>query len=164
MEATPHVSVAGGGVAALEATLALRALREGQIQVELLAPEPQFWYRALAVAEPFGLGEVRHFDLARPRRGRRAPTSPRRARLGRRRPTPRLHRARRARPVLDAARRLRARAAAGVRDAITFRGPADTADVAELLREIEAGSVRHVVVRGPGRRRLEPSACTSSRC
>ena len=61
---SPDVLIAGGGVAALEAALALRALGEGAIRVELLAPEPQLWYRPLAVAEPFALGEVRHFDLS----------------------------------------------------------------------------------------------------
>ena len=50
-----HVLVAGGGVAALEAALALRAADE-RLSVELLAPEPHFWYRPAAVAEPFGLG------------------------------------------------------------------------------------------------------------
>jgi sulfide:quinone oxidoreductase len=59
-----RVVIAGGGVAALEAALALRALAEDRVSVELLAPETEFWYRPLAVAEPFGLGEVRHFDLA----------------------------------------------------------------------------------------------------
>jgi sulfide:quinone oxidoreductase len=58
-----RVLIAGGGVAALEAALALRALAEDRVSVELLAPEPQFWYRPLAVAEPFGLGEVRQSDL-----------------------------------------------------------------------------------------------------
>ena len=58
------VLIAGGGVAALEAALALRELAPGLVDVELVAPEPAFWYRPVAVAEPFGLGEVRHFDLA----------------------------------------------------------------------------------------------------
>ena len=58
------VLIAGGGVAALEAALALRELADGLVDVELVAPEPAFWYRPVAVAEPFGLGEVRHFDLA----------------------------------------------------------------------------------------------------
>ncbi len=57
------VVIAGGGVAALEAALTLRELGEGRIAVELLAPEPTFWYRPVAVAEPFDLGRVRHFDL-----------------------------------------------------------------------------------------------------
>jgi sulfide:quinone oxidoreductase len=58
-----RVLIAGGGVAALEAALALRALTEDRVSVELLAPEPHFWYRPLAVAEPFDLGEVRQFEL-----------------------------------------------------------------------------------------------------
>lgn len=61
---TLRVVIAGGGVAALEAALALRALAADRVDVGLLAPDPRFWYRPLAVAEPFGLGEVRHFDLA----------------------------------------------------------------------------------------------------
>src|SRR6266496_4112177 len=64
VEVASRVLIAGGGVAALEAALALRELGEGRVSVEMLAPEPEFWYRPLAVAEPFGLGEVRHFDLA----------------------------------------------------------------------------------------------------
>ncbi len=59
-----RVLIAGGGVAALEATLALRALAEDRVTVEVLAPEPHFSYRPLSVAEPFGVGEVRQFDLA----------------------------------------------------------------------------------------------------
>ncbi|HEY8776453.1 MAG TPA: hypothetical protein VIM33_08265 [Gaiellaceae bacterium] len=58
-----RVVIAGGGVAALEAALALRALAEDRVSVEMLAPEPQFWYRPLAVAESFDLGEVRQFEL-----------------------------------------------------------------------------------------------------
>ena len=57
------VLIAGGGVAALEAALTLREVSEQRARVELLAPEPTFWYRPVAVAEPFGLGTVRHFDL-----------------------------------------------------------------------------------------------------
>src|SRR6476646_1700163 len=63
VDAATRVLVAGGGVAALEAALALRALAEDRVSVELLAPEPRFWYRPLAVAEPFALGDVRHYDL-----------------------------------------------------------------------------------------------------
>jgi sulfide:quinone oxidoreductase len=55
--------IAGGGVAALEAALALRELAEEQVQVELLAAEPDFWYRPLAVAEPFGVGQPSRLSL-----------------------------------------------------------------------------------------------------
>jgi len=58
-----RVLIAGGGVAALEAALALRALAEERVQLELLCPEPHFWYRPLAVAEPFGLGKVHRLEL-----------------------------------------------------------------------------------------------------
>jgi sulfide:quinone oxidoreductase len=57
------VMIAGGGVAALEAMIALWHLAEERAQVELVTPKPEFVYRALAVAEPFGLGEAHRFDL-----------------------------------------------------------------------------------------------------
>ena len=56
--------IAGGGVAALEAMLALRALAADRVEVELLAPDPKFRFRPLSVAEPFGLGSARALDLA----------------------------------------------------------------------------------------------------
>ena len=58
-----QVLIAGGGVAALEATLALRALAEERVAITLVAPESDFTYRPLAVAEPFRVGEVRRFPL-----------------------------------------------------------------------------------------------------
>ncbi len=59
-----RVVVAGGGVAGLETLLALRALAGDLVDLELLTAEPAFWYRPLAVAEPFDAGRVQHFDLA----------------------------------------------------------------------------------------------------
>jgi sulfide:quinone oxidoreductase len=58
-----HVVIAGAGVAALEAALALRALAADLVSVELVAPESEFSYRPLAVTEPFRVGEVRRFPL-----------------------------------------------------------------------------------------------------
>lgn len=58
-----RVLVAGGGVAALETTLALRDLAEDRVEIELLAPDGEFVYRPLAVAEPFHAGSVQRFDL-----------------------------------------------------------------------------------------------------
>jgi sulfide:quinone oxidoreductase len=58
-----HVVVAGAGVAALETALALRALASELVSVELVAPETEFIYRPLAVAEPFRTDEVRRFPL-----------------------------------------------------------------------------------------------------
>jgi len=60
-----HVVVAGAGVAGLETALALQALAPEHVSVELIAPEDEFVYRPLAVAEPFHVGEVRRFPLGR---------------------------------------------------------------------------------------------------
>ena len=144
-----HVLIAGGGVAALEAALALQALGDGRLRVELIAPETQFWYRPLAVAEPFGRGEVKHFDLATLVSGAGASLT-----LGEI-------------VSVDASRRLayttstgpigydrlllacgtRPRSAVG--GAVTFRGPADTRAIEQLLGEIEAGVTRRVVFAVP---------------
>jgi sulfide:quinone oxidoreductase len=58
------VLIAGGGVAALELMLALRALAGEQVEIDLLSAEREFVYRPLAVAEPFGVGKAHRFDLA----------------------------------------------------------------------------------------------------
>jgi sulfide:quinone oxidoreductase len=57
------VLIAGGGVAAVEALLAMHDLAEGLVETELLAPELNFTYRPRAVLEPFRLGEQRHYSL-----------------------------------------------------------------------------------------------------
>lgn len=59
------VLIVGGGVAALEGALALRAFDAEAFDVELVAPEHDFTYRPLLVAEPFGHGSVRTFPLRR---------------------------------------------------------------------------------------------------
>ena len=47
------VVVVGGGVAGLEALLALRDLAGERVELTLVAPEPEFVYRPLTVEEPF---------------------------------------------------------------------------------------------------------------
>jgi sulfide:quinone oxidoreductase len=59
------ILIAGGGVAGLEALMALRSLLGTTAKIELLAPETEFSYRPIAVTEPFGFGEVRRVELAR---------------------------------------------------------------------------------------------------
>jgi sulfide:quinone oxidoreductase len=144
-----QVLIAGGGVAALEAALALRALGEGRVRVELLAPEPHFWYRALAVAEPFALGEVRRFELAE--LATEAGATLTHGQL----------------VSVDAARHIAYTGPGGahsysmlllacgalprpaVEGALTFRGPADTDKLADLLASIEADLVHRVAFAVP---------------
>jgi sulfide:quinone oxidoreductase len=58
------VVICGGGVAAVESLLALRALLTVGLRVHLVAPNRQFVYHPLAVAEPFGLAETHLFEIA----------------------------------------------------------------------------------------------------
>src|SRR5215210_140889 len=53
-----HIVIAGGGVAGLEALLALRAMAGDRVRLTLVAPDPDFVYKPLAVAEPFGFGRA----------------------------------------------------------------------------------------------------------
>jgi sulfide:quinone oxidoreductase len=57
------VVIAGGGVAALEAALALRDLAGERVSTTLLAPDPRFVYRPARVKEPFGYTAARTYSL-----------------------------------------------------------------------------------------------------
>jgi sulfide:quinone oxidoreductase len=59
----PKVLIAGAGVAALEAILALRARAGHEVDIEVLAPGQSFLYLPVTVAEAFDAGEARAFDL-----------------------------------------------------------------------------------------------------
>jgi sulfide:quinone oxidoreductase len=137
------VLIAGGGVAALEAALALRALAGDRTDVELLAPEPLFWYRPMSVAEPFGLGEARRFELQELASAAGAAYTPG------------------ALEAVDTSRKL-ARTSTGsigydalliacgaeprpaIPGALTFRGPADTEGVRAVLAKVDAGEIRRL--------------------
>jgi sulfide:quinone oxidoreductase len=144
-----HVLIAGGGVAALEATLALRALAEERVDIELLAPDDDFVYRAMSVAEPFHQGEARRFPLgglvelagARLTRGtlsrldleaRRCWTADGRELTW---------------DVLLIA--LGARMRQGVPGALTFRGQADSAATEQLVHDASAGRLHSVTFTVP---------------
>jgi sulfide:quinone oxidoreductase len=136
-----RVVIVGGGVAALEAALALQALAGSRVGVEIVAPEPRFFYRPLAVAQPFALGEPRSYDL-----GDLAARAGASLTLG-------------TVTAVDADAR-EAHTAAGsalgfdallvacgavpqpaVEGAITFRGPSDTEHISALLADAESGSI-----------------------
>jgi sulfide:quinone oxidoreductase len=59
-----RVLVAGGGVAGLEALLALRDLAGDRVESTLLTPEREFVYRPMAVAHPFSRGHAQHHEIA----------------------------------------------------------------------------------------------------
>ena len=139
-----QVLIAGGGVAALEAALALRALAGELVSVELLAPEPLFWYRPSSVAEPFELGETEHFELPELAAAAGATFS-----LG-------------TLAAVDAYRHVARTTTGGeipydvllvacgavptavVPGALTFRGPADVEKIRFLLDELSTGAVDRV--------------------
>ena len=50
---TPHIVIVGGGVAGLEALMALRDLAGDRVELTLVSPDPDFKYKPLAVEEPF---------------------------------------------------------------------------------------------------------------
>jgi sulfide:quinone oxidoreductase len=148
---TTRVLIAGGGVAALEAALALQALAEDRVAVELLAREPHFWYRPLAVAEPFALGAARHFELSELAAEAGASLT-----LG-------------ALVAVDAPRHVAHTATGGeitydallvacgavpiaaIEGALHFRGPADIDEISRLLEELarkDVGRVAFAVPRG----------------
>jgi sulfide:quinone oxidoreductase len=128
----------------LELALALRALAEDVVSVELIAPETQFTYRPLAVAEPFGSGEVRRFPLAplvaaagaELRAGAVARVDPENKTV-----------------TLDDGRTrdfdafvlaVGARPREAVVGALTFRGPDDVPGLTSLLERATAGNLRRI--------------------
>jgi sulfide:quinone oxidoreductase len=59
------VVVAGGGVAGIEALLALRDLAGQRVELTLVAPETEFLFRPMAIAEAFGRGHGETVPLQR---------------------------------------------------------------------------------------------------
>jgi sulfide:quinone oxidoreductase len=58
------VCIVGGGVAAIEAALALCDLAPAQTDVTVIAPNSEFVYRPMTVTEPFAFGGARRYPLA----------------------------------------------------------------------------------------------------
>jgi sulfide:quinone oxidoreductase len=56
-----NVLIAGGGVAALEAGLALQDLARERVAITLLAPDAEFVYRPMTIREPFGYSTARRY-------------------------------------------------------------------------------------------------------
>ena len=142
----PHVVIAGGGVAAVEAMLALRALAGRRPAITLLTPDAVLSPPAISVASPFGFGPPTAVPLAplaqshqvHLRRGLLAEVdTSRRVALGvEDDPLPYDH-------LLLAVGAGRRTAVPG---ALTFRGPGQVGAVEAILDEIAAGRGRRLVV------------------
>ena len=59
----PHILIAGGGFAAVEAALATKAIAGDRVALTLLAPDPVFHYRPAATSAPFNGASPRRYDL-----------------------------------------------------------------------------------------------------
>ncbi|HET9740418.1 MAG TPA: FAD-dependent oxidoreductase [Solirubrobacteraceae bacterium] len=146
---TERVLIAGSGVAAVEAVLALRHLAGRGFDIDLLAPSHAFEHRPASVAAPFGLGTPPPLDLNE--LARRFAVGLLEGRLirvdaeeheaivvgGRAHHFDHLLVAVGARPVES------------IPGALTFRGPADVQAVEWVLAEIARGHRQRVVVTVP---------------
>jgi sulfide:quinone oxidoreductase len=60
-----EVLIVGGGIAGVEAALALRDMAGDRVSVELCDPRREFVFRPFAVGEPYGASRVFRYDLER---------------------------------------------------------------------------------------------------
>ncbi len=145
-EPNPRVVVIGGGVAALEAVLALRALTGRRPAITLLAPDREFAPPAASVATPFGFGlpptisldafAADHgVELHRGMLGEVDVAGHVAVRVAGE-PLPYDH-------LLIA---VGARRRAAVRGALTFRGPGEVESVEAILDDVVAGRARRVAL------------------
>src|SRR5205823_8625540 len=58
-----RVLIAGGGIAGLEAALALRDLAGERVSIAILSPEPDLVYRPMRVVEPFNYPQAQRYSL-----------------------------------------------------------------------------------------------------
>jgi len=144
-----RVVIAGGGFAALEAALALRAFAADRVRVTLISPDPVFAYRPTATAEAFVEGPPLSYDLeaiasdlgASYHRGRveAVASQDRYVRLSSF-----------ARLDYDAlVLAIGTRTSAAVSGALTFRDQRDVPLFQSLLQELDAGSVGRLVFAVP---------------
>jgi sulfide:quinone oxidoreductase len=152
MDAPPFkVVIAGGGVGALEAMLALNELAGERASIQIAAPDPSFHYRPLSVAEPFGLASPRELDLATVAAENGASfvadglaeveTERRRA----------IAASGRVLPYDALLVAIGARGADALPGAITFRDSADEGEFHRMLFDLDRGAVRRIAFAVPRR-------------
>ncbi len=148
----PRVLIAGGGIAGLEAALALRDLAAGRVQIEMRDPRREFAFRPFAVGEPYGRARVFRYDLDRlaARCGARflpaaiVSADPRRH-LAVSRDGERIHYDQLI--VANGVRMLWS-----VPGAVTFWGVADEGQVGDVIADLRAGQLRDLIFTMPGGR------------
>ncbi len=144
--------IAGGGIAGIEAALALRDLAGDRVEVDLRDPRREFVFRPFAVGEPYGAARVFRYDLPQVAErcgasfeadgivsvdsGRRLAAT----RDGERLPYDYL-------VIASGVRML-----AAVPGAVTFWGVADEGQVGDAIADLRAGSLRRLVFTMPGGR------------
>lgn len=148
-----HVVIAGSGVAAIECLLALRALVERRVDITMLAPEPEFVYRPVTVAEAFERGEARAYaveEIAAYNRGAQLIREP----LTRVEPDEHV-------AIIGTGERIPfdvliiavgAVAREALPGALTFRGGSDVAALRGLLHDLVVGKARSVALTLPSPR------------
>lgn len=144
------VLIAGGGVAALEAAIALHELAGERVEVELCSPREDFVYRPFAVAEPYGASRPMRYDLTE--LAERCGATYRRAAID---------------SVDGESQRVHTRDGeeigydqlivacgtrllAGISGSVTFWGVADDSRIHDLVRDMRNGKLRQVVFTMPG--------------
>jgi sulfide:quinone oxidoreductase len=146
----PHrIVVVGGGFAAAEALLALRAHGQERVALELVSASDQLVFRPAATGEAFGAPATAALDLheltesvgATFHRGMLESIAPRVRRI-------RLASGA-ARPYDSLVLALGARARAAVPGALTFRDQRDLPAFERVLEELRAGELRRLVLAAP---------------
>lgn len=145
-----RVLIAGGGVAALEAAIALHEMAGERVEVDMYSPREDFIYRPFAVAEPYGASRVMRYDLAE--LAERCGATYHRAAIG---------------SVDGEAKRVRThdgeeiaydylivacgtRLLASVSGAVIFWGVADDGRVQDVIRDLREGKLHRVAFTMPG--------------
>ena len=145
-----RIVVAGGGIAGLEALIALREHLGPEPRIDLLEAELELVERQRAVSEPFGGPAPRHFDLGRIAADHGASLASDRLRSVDA-VAHRVHTVRGDHFAYDALLiAVGARPDVAVPGALTFRGPRDIAAYQRMLSAVRTGRVRHVVFAVPG--------------
>lgn len=144
-----RVIVLGGGIAAAEAVLALRAHGGDRVAIELIAADPWLTLRPAATVSPFTGAPVARFDLAELARDAGATLIVDRAEAVAP-ATKRVRLASGAQREYDAlVLALGARARAAVPGALTFRDQRDAPQLERLLDDLRDGTIENLAITAP---------------